>query len=189
MTIQTRTVTPARACVELAEVFQHPLLEDHIPPANAQERHLQSMLTRKAEQACGSCPLLERCLYTAVVEHDVAGYVAGTTPAQRNAIRSRLGVRVKPEDLDSFAGVVTPNRQIDPTEVVRLRAANPHDSLETIAARLGCSLSTVKRHLRKARNSPTPSRSLHRVKPSMEVVLQAAREVLRRGGTSRRLAA
>jgi hypothetical protein len=32
-----------------------------------------------------------------------------------------------------------------------LRAAHPDDSLEALAARLDCSLSTVKRHLRRAR--------------------------------------
>lgn len=188
MTLQTSSVTPAQACVALASVFQHPLLEDQAPAANAEQRHLQASLIRQADQACMSCPLLERCLYSAVVEHDVAGHVAGTSPAQRQAIRARLGIRVKPEDLDSFAGVVTPNRQIDPHEVVRMRTANPHDSLESIAQRLGCSLSTVKRHLRKARNNPLPSRPLHSVRPSMEQVLQAAREVLRRPGSGRRAA-
>ncbi|WP_420176701.1 sigma factor-like helix-turn-helix DNA-binding protein [Luteococcus sp. OSA5] len=186
---QTTTAISEQACVELATVFQHPLLEDGQTPANARERHLQTRLMHQAEQACGSCPLLQRCLYNAVVEHDVAGYCAGTTASQRNAIRARLGLRVKPEDLDSFAGVVTPNRQIDPHEVLRLRAANPHDSLETIAQRLGCSLSTVKRHLRKARTSQIQPRALRQVRPSMEQVLLVARQVLRREPASRDQAA
>ncbi|MGO4956861.1 WhiB family transcriptional regulator [Luteococcus sp. Sow4_B9] len=189
MTTQTKTVTPEQACVELASIFQHPLLEEPHAPANAEQRHMQTRLTHQAEQACGQCPLLHRCLYDAVVEHDVAGFCAGTTPAQRSAIRARLGLRVKPADLDSFAGVVTPNRQIDPHEVLRLRAANPHDSLETIAARLGCSLSTVKRHLRKARTNQIKPRSLHQVRPSMEQVLHATRQVLHREPAKRSEAA
>ena len=145
---QTHTVTPAKACVELADVFQHPLVEERTRPTSAQERALQHRLLRTADQACEQCPLLAQCLYRAVVEHDVAGQVAATSPAQRTAIRARLGIHVQPEDLDTFAGAGTPHRQIDPHEVLRLRAANPHDSLDSIAQRLGCSLSSVNRHLR-----------------------------------------
>ncbi|GAA1391444.1 WhiB family transcriptional regulator [Luteococcus peritonei] len=180
MSIQTRPgAVAAQACIDLASAFQHPLLEEPGAPANARERHEQLMLQRKAERACLECPLLQRCLYRAVVEHDVAGYVAGTTPRQRAEIRARLGVRVAPEDLDSFTGAAASHRQIDPSDVLRMRTANPHESLETLANRLGCSLSTVKRHLRRARTEALePREPMGQVRPSLEQVLHATRVVL-----------
>lgn len=181
MSIQT-TVTPARACIDLSSVFQNPLLEDAAAPATATQRRQQQLLQARAERACLECPMMQRCLYVAVVEHDVAGYVAGTTQRQRQEIRRHLGITVQPEDLDTFAGVTSANRQIDPREVARMRAANPHESLETIAQRLGCSLSTVKRHLRKAR-ALAEQPELHVVKPSLEQVLHATRLVV--GGRER----
>ena len=51
-----------------------------------------------------------------------------------------------------------------------LRQANPHESLEVLAMRLGCSLSTVKRHMRRARTAPAEVK-LAMVKPSVERVL------------------
>ena len=152
---------PVANCVELASVFQNPLLEDPIAasaPASVRRRY--ATLVTQAEDVCFSCPLIAGCLYQAVVEHDVAGYVAGTTPAQRAAIRARLRIAVEPEDFDTLAGVVGGrHRQVDHDEVVRLRHAHPDESLETLARRLGCSLSTVKRHLRKERREPVAPRA------------------------------
>jgi phosphatidate cytidylyltransferase len=37
-------------------------------------------LVAEAQRACHSCPLIEDCLYVAVVQHDVAGYVGGASP-------------------------------------------------------------------------------------------------------------
>jgi len=160
------TLSPTRPvanCVELASVFQNPLLEEPLAastPASVRRRY--ATLVGQAENVCFSCPLIEGCLYQAVVEYDVAGYVAGTTPAQRSAIRARLGIAVEPEDFDTLAGVVGRHRQVDHDEVVRLRHAHPDESLERLARRLGCSLSTVKRHLRKERRTPAPRRLAHR---------------------------
>ena len=140
------------ACLEFTSLYQHSLIEEpptsSAPIATRREYH---MMTRKAANLCGGCPLAAQCLYDAVVHHDVNGFAGGTTQRQRNEMRQILGIKVAPEDFDTLAGVTTPHRQVDHNEVVRLRQANPHESLETIAQRLGCSLSTVKRHLRKAR--------------------------------------
>jgi len=141
------------ACLEQATLFQDPLLEE--PPALHAEpevRRRYAKLERTAAGFCGSCPMFASCLYEAVVRHDIAGYVGGTTARERAAIRRQLGVQVESEDLDVLAGVAGGHRQVDHAEVLRLRQANPHDSLETLARRLGCSLSTVKRHLRAERN-------------------------------------
>jgi len=158
-------------------VFQNPLLEEPLasdPPA-AVRRQYQALVAQ-AEQACRDCPLIERCLYAAVVQHDVAGYVGGTTPAERARIRRALRITVAAEDLDTLAGVTGGHRQIDHDEVVRLRHAHPDESLEDIARRLGCSLSTVKRHLRRERRNPGVRREEPR-HPSLSAVLAAAAAV------------
>ena len=180
----------APPCAANAELFQHPLLEDTSTPSDAEARRTQQSLIREAEAVCAQCPMLANCLFSAIVEHDVAGYAAATTQRQRAEIRSLLGVKVKPEDFDTLAGVTTPNRQINHDEVVRLRNANPYESLDSIARRLGCSLSTVKRHLRKARtdDEPIEAPALHSVAPSMEQVVHAFR-VVRRAARAERKAA
>jgi hypothetical protein len=177
-TSTTCTVSNRAGCVALASVFQDPLLEE--PPSGSTPvavRRRYALMLRTAEEACEVCPLLADCLYRAVVEHDVAGYVAGTTAAQRAQIRRRLQARVDPEDFDTLAGVIGRNRQVDHNEVLRLRQANPHVSLETLARRLGCSLSTVKRHLRKARRGHPATTAVAGPKPSRNEVLAAAAEV------------
>lgn len=149
------------ACASSPEVFQDPLVED---PSRGRltraDRERQTRLVTQARATCEECPLRTACLYDAVVRHDVAGFVGGTTVRQRNEIRRRLGIVVEPEDLDTLAGVVGGARQIDHDEVMRLRRASPHETLEQLAHRLGCSLSTVKRHLRRERHEPTPRRTV-----------------------------
>lgn len=178
---------PTTTCVVTPEVFLHPLLEDTLPAsATSDLRRHHAQLVAKAEAACASCPLRTDCLYDAVVRHDVNGYVAGTTQRQRQESRQALRITVEAEDLDTLAGVSARNRQVDHAEVLRLRNANPHESLEMIAQRLGCSLSTVKRHLRKARRGTDQPR-LTIIPPSREQVLQAYQDVV--GTGSRRRAA
>lgn len=174
-------------CVESAALFQDPLLEE--PPlanAPAGTRHRYAHLVRQAQDVCQACPLVAACLYRAVVEHDVAGFTAGTTVRQRSEIRRRLAVDVEPEDFDTLAGVTGRHRQIDHDEVVRLRNANPTESLEALAHRLGCSLSTVKRHLRRERSTPSNDRTASAA-PSVDRVVAAAAEVIF-GRTLRRAA-
>jgi hypothetical protein len=173
------TNQPQRAlgCVEFASLFQNPLLEDpltHGAPADVRRRYDQ--LAGEAYRVCVACPLLDECLYRSVVQVDVAGFAAATTPQQRALIRARLKITVDPEHFDTIAGVTGSHRQVDHAEVVRLRRANPQDSLEDLARRLGCSLSTVKRHLRRERNNPSPPPP-HRSAPSQEQVRAVAAEV------------
>lgn len=185
---KTRESKPA--CLEFTDVFQHDLMEE--PPTSSaplKDRSTYQMLVRRAMDQCAACPLSAQCLYDAVVKHDVAGFAAGTTQRQRQEIRRELGVTVRPEDLDTLAGVTARHRQVNHDEVVRLRNANPHESLETIANRLGCSLSTVKRHLRRARAAaanPAPEQGT-RTLPTMRDVVNAYHAVLG-GGRSERAA-
>lgn len=188
-TFATRiTPAPQPACTRLVGVFQHPLLEEPAGSASSPaDRSDYADLVATAGTACRACPVVTACLYRAVVEHDVAGYVAGTTARQRSEIRRRLGVTVRPEDFDTLAGVVGGGRQIDHAEVLRLRAAHPDESLETLAGRLGCSLSTIKRHLRRERNAPSLP-AAGQARPKLREVLAAAAEVTASGRSRARAA-
>ena len=171
----TRPQHRGPACASSPEIFQDPLVED--PPRSGltrADRERQSRLVAAARATCGECPLRTACLYDAVVRHDVAGFVGGTTVRQRGEIRRRLGLVVEPEDLDTLAGVIGGARQIDHDEVVRLRRANPDETLEQLAQRLGCSLSTVKRHLRRERHEPTVRRTAPRPLPTQVLQVFAA---------------
>ena len=184
----TTAIAKSTACVTSPDLFLHPLLEEGLPAsASGEARQQRDRLAQQAKAACTDCPLLARCLYDAIIRHDVSGFVAGTTPRQRLDMRQLLRWTVEPEDFDTMAGASGPNRQVDHTEVLRLRAANPHESLEMIAQRLGCSLSTVKRHLRKARNGESATK-LAAVPPSVEQVM-AAYDQINRPSTTRRRAA
>lgn len=166
------------ACTEHAEVFQHPLLED-AEASSPQERAQARGLRARAEQVCGECPLLEACLYRAVVEQDVAGYVGGTTEAERRTMRRQLGITVQRDDLSAWTGTRGPNRRLTTDEVLRLRAAHPTESLPELAVRLGCSLSTIKRHLRAHRDGTAISTDTAPEPPDMDAVLSAWHRVRR----------
>lgn len=188
-TTSTTSTTVSTGCVESASLFQNPLMEE--PPntsAPADERHRYQALLHRAQQVCAECPIQQKCLYNAVVKHDVSGFVAGTTRRDRLEMRRELDITVEPEDFDTLAGVTGRHRQVDHDEVVRLRKANPHESLETLAQRMGCSLSTVKRHLRKARSNPEVTTLRRQKAPTMSQVLAAFRTVLRGQGATRRAA-
>jgi AraC-like DNA-binding protein len=178
------------ACAAYPALFLDPALESEpVASAPAGVRRQYAALAVEATEVCASCPLLSSCLYRAVVEYDVAGFVAGTSERQRSEIRTRLGVEVEPEDFDSLAGVVGGQRTVDHDEVVRLRRAHPDESLERIARRLGCSLSTVKRHLRKERNRPTAAIETAKQPPTQSQVRRAAAEILAENSGRRRAAA
>lgn len=164
------------ACVTYTNVFLHPLLDDGATPASRGERREQQMLRSQADRMCAGCPMLAQCLTDAVTRFDVAGQVGGTTKRQRQEIRSRLGVQVDQEDLDTFAGVNS-GRQFDRFEIHRMRVANPTYSLSVIAAKIGCSVSTVKRHLRRIEEESSAGRASRPQRPSSAEVLAVAQEV------------
>lgn len=156
-------------CIQASEIFQHPLVEE--PPTGRHE--LAQRLAGRAVELCESCPLMEQCLYAAIVEHDVAGVAGATTGLQRTRIRRLLGIRIVREDLTDFAGTTREGGRLTHADVARARRADPDATLETIAERLGCSLSTVKRHLRQARAEGTPVVTAVPSRPSMAAVLNA----------------
>ncbi len=166
------TQTP---CITYANVFLNPLLDDAQPAGRHSSRREQAMLRTQAEKMCAGCPIQAQCLTDAVAKFDVSGFVAGTTKRQRQEIRHRLGVVVNDEDLDAYAGVNS-GRQFDRNEIHRLRMANPNEPLSAIASRIGCSVSTIKRHLRRIERdglAPTP----RKVRPTPQQVMRVAEEV------------
>lgn len=178
----TDTQTP---CMTYTNVFLHPLLDDTRPVSRESNRREQAMLRSQADKLCSACPLMAQCLTSAITKFDVSGFVAGTTKRQRQEIRNRLGVVVSDDDFDSYAGVSS-GRQFDRNEIHRLRMANPNEPLSAIAARVGCSVSTVKRHLRRIESeglAPTQ----RKVKPTTAAIMRTAAEVksgARRGASA-----
>ncbi len=182
-----RAVTPCSTDIGL---YLHPLLEEPPVRSTAPKQTWQEYerLVQAARASCSTCPLLADCLYKAVAQTDVSGYVGCTTPKERVAIRKLLGVRVETEDFDSFAGARGARQPVDHEDVLRMRAQHPDDSLEAIAARLGCSLSTVKRHLRRARREAGTSQTrLADSLPTMEDVFEAFDDVVEGNRARRRV--
>ena len=68
------------SCANLRAVFQHPLLEGDSTAATPDDQQLERTLQARARAACSTCPLFEQCLENAILDHDVAGFAAGTTP-------------------------------------------------------------------------------------------------------------
>jgi len=178
------------ACATDTDLYLHPLLEESPDPATLAadlRRELDGLVSR-ARAACAACPLFAECLYAAVVHRDVAGFVACTTPAEREGIRTRLGAGPEHEDLDAAAGVRGERRPLDHEAVLAARAAYPDDSLEMLAHRLECSLSTVKRHLRRARREAAADAPADRPAPrstgvpTVDDVLDAFDDVVESGG-------
>ena len=171
----------ATPCAMELGLYLHPLLEE--PPARSSAPRdtwrAYEALVLAARSSCSTCPLLADCLYKAVVQTDVSGYVGCTTPKERTGIRKLLGITVAAEDFDSFAGARGTRQPVDHEDVLRMRAQHPDESLESIANRLGCSLSTVKRHLRRARNEAgrTQESQVGRL-PTMDEVFEAFDEVV-----------
>ena len=114
-------------CATNPDLFLHQLLD--APPARSKVTKAvwteYRDLLQQARDACASCPLFVDCLYAAVAQVDVAGFVGCTTPRERKQIRSELGVSVAPEDLDAAAGVRGERRPIDHEAVLAMRAAHP----------------------------------------------------------------
>jgi hypothetical protein len=181
------TATP---CATDIGLYLHPLLEEPPVKSTAPKQTWQEYerLVTSARASCSTCPLLADCLYKAVVQTDVSGYVGCTTPKERVAIRRVLGIKVEAEDFDSIAGARGSRQPVDHEDVLRMRAQHPDESLESIASRLGCSLSTVKRHLRRARReADQPQGSAAQALPTMEDVFEAFDEVVEGNRARRRV--
>lgn len=172
MTIVADTIAPP--CVSEPETFE-PL---HHPPSRRELSAAQwrQYLARRAaaHRQCAGCPMMVDCLYRAIVEVDVFGFVACTTERDRRAIRRELGIDAEVSTTQGFGVPNLAGGPVSSEAVVAMRQAHPHDTCQQLAERLGCSTSTIKRHLRRAREERDLSVRVepgHRRAPSVDDVL------------------
>ena len=151
MTIVDDTTAPP--CTYEPEVYLDELL--HSPPARtditAAEWEMLTVKRATAHRQCAGCPLMFDCLYRAVVEIDVSGYVACTTENDRKQIRRRLGIEIQQPSTTAYGAARVGGGPVSHEAVMTVRQAYPKDTCHQLAERLGCSTSTIKRHLRRAR--------------------------------------
>jgi DNA-binding MarR family transcriptional regulator len=111
------------------------------------------------------------------VEVDVSGYAACTTEAERRLMRAQLGIEVTQSSLTPYGAPRVGGGPVSHESVLTARQAYPKDTCQQLAERLGCSTSTIKRHLRRDREQraadarPDPSTQRHR--PTIDEVLEA----------------
>lgn len=164
------TFASAPACAQRPQDYLDE--RHHFPPARSdltdREWRALSVRLETVRRDCASCPLLFDCLYRAVVEVDVFGYAACTTAKDREHIRNMLGI-----ELLTDVGELSPSRPgpLRHDEVITMRRTYPGDTFNQLASRLGCSLSTIKRHLRRARDEAAPDDRPARRTPTVEEVL------------------
>lgn len=150
MTIVNETTTPS--CISAPGVFRDEQL--HNPPARhevsfSEWEHVTAQRAT-AHRQCAGCPLMVECLYRAVVEMDVSGFVACTTETDRAKIRAELGIQVA-QPTSTFGGARVGGGPLSHDAVMMMRHAYPKDTCGQLAERLDCSTSTIKRHMRRAR--------------------------------------
>lgn len=177
MTITKDTYVPP--CADkpeayLDERFQSPTTRTDVTRAEWEELKQQRA---DVHRYCAGCPFLVDCLYRAVVEVDVYGYAACTTEADRQLIRRKLGIEILQPSDGPFSAPRTGAGPIDHESVLALRQNHPTDTCIQLAQRLGCSTSTVKRHLRRARETQERLAPMQRPTPTVEEVLDCFDEL------------
>jgi hypothetical protein len=176
MTIVDDTILPP--CAQSPEAFLDESIQANpVTTMSAAERE-QLKATRAAlHRQCAGCPLMVDCLYRAVVEVDVSGYAACTTESERALIRERLGIEVVRSTLTPYGAPRVGGGPVSHEAVLTSRQAFPKDTCQQLAERLGCSTSTIKRHLRRDREQraadaiPDPAAEQHL--PTIDEVLDA----------------
>jgi len=169
-------------CASVPEVYHDEQL--HTPPARTEiSPAAWELLNRKrasAHRQCAGCPIMVDCLYRAVVEVDVSGFVACTTENDRAAIRRQLGIEIQQQAATPYGAARIGGGPVSHDAVMAARHAYPKDTCHQLAERLGCSTSTVKRHLRRAREqklNPLASETPTTQAPSIDAVLDAFDEL------------
>lgn len=176
MTIAIDAISPP--CATEPEVYHDDVLQAPRSRRDmtASEWRAAGEVRAEAHRRCAGCPMLVDCLYRAVVEVDVSGFAACTTETDRARIRRELGITVDHSPESPFGLPRVGGGPVSHEAVMAVRASHPDDTCQQLAERLGCSTSTIKRHLRRARQetaltvveSSTPST---RKLPSVDEVL------------------
>lgn len=174
MTAMIDVVTPP--CASVPEVFQDEML--HTPPSRQEmsaAQWQQLVLKRAAaHRQCAGCPMMVDCLYRAVVEVDVSGFVACTTERDRADIRRELGIQIQQPAATPYGAARVGGGPVSHEAVMTARHSYPKDTCHQLAERLDCSTSTIKRHLRRAREQKgivSAADTSHA--PSVDAVLDA----------------
>lgn len=171
-------------CAHVPEVYQDELLQS--PPARADVTAAQwdelAAKRASAHRQCAGCPLMVACLYRAVVEVDVSGFVACTTESDRLLIRRQLGIEVEQVGSSAYGAPRVGGGPISHEAVMAARQSHPKDTCHQLAERLNCSTSTIKRHLRRAREQQITAvgparRKKDRTQPTVEAVLDCFDEL------------
>lgn len=177
MTIREDTYMPpcaAKPEAYLDERFQSPTTRTDVTRVEWEDL---KQLRADVHRDCAGCPFLVDCLYRAVVEVDVYGFAACTTEAERQLIRRKLGIEILQPSDGPFSAPHTGSGPIDHEAVLALRQNHPTDTCIQLAQRLGCSTSTVKRHLRQARETQERLAPMERCTPTIEEVLDCFDEL------------
>ena len=177
MTIVSDTILPP--CADSPEAYLDEALQaTSITTLSAAERD-KLIATRAAiHRQCAGCPVFVDCLYRSVVEVDVSGYAACTTEAERVLIREQLGIEVVRSTLTPYGAPRVGGGPVSHEAVLTSRQAYPKDTCQQLAERLGCSTSTIKRHLRREReqravDATLPAAAKEERLPTIEDVLDA----------------
>ena len=153
MTILEENYVPP--CARKPEAYLDERFHSSITRADVTHDEWENLMQQRADlhRDCAGCPFLVECLYRAVVEVDVFGYAACTTEVERRQIRRKLGIEILQPSDGPFAAPRAGAGPIEHESVLTLRQSYPNDTCIQLAQRLGCSTSTVKRHLRRARET------------------------------------
>jgi hypothetical protein len=173
MTVTVDVVTPP--CATVPEDYQddplHALAGAEISAAESERLHVKRA---SAHRRCAGCAIMVDCLYRAVVEVDVSGFVACTTEDDRAEIRRQLGVEIQQSSTTPYGAARVGGGPVGHEAVMAARHAYPKDTCQQLAERLDCSTSTVKRHLRRDREEKrNPATTVAAVvsMPSVDAVL------------------
>ena len=177
MTITDDTYVPP--CAGKPEAYLDERFQSATTRADVTRGEWEALKQQRADvhRYCAGCPFLVDCLYRAVVEVDVFGYAACTTEADRQLIRQKLGIEILQPSDGPFSVPRTGAGPIDHETVLALRQNHPTDTCSQLAQRLGCSTSTVKRHLRRARETQEQPAPRERRHPTIEEVLDCFDEL------------
>lgn len=103
-------------CAQHQDVFLHELMTTPPRPQEPEPLHQRyAALAGAARNVCAACPLLDLCLYEAVVISDVPGYVAATNHAERQRIREQLDLPTPaPHQDNAIVHALMVNHRPDP---------------------------------------------------------------------------
>ncbi len=177
MTIVNDTILPP--CADSPEAYLDEALQaTSVTTLSPAERDRLSAAKAAVHRHCDGCPLLVDCLYRADVEVDDSGYAACTTESERVLIRERLGIEVVRSTLTPYGAPRVGGGPVSHEAVLTSRQAFPKDTCQQLAERLGCSTSTIKRHLRRERerraaDATLPDPAVEEHLPTIDEVLDA----------------